>query len=67
MVNKKDLIFMSESAIISIIRKFALKNSEKDDIHGFLHVERVYKTCINIGNRLGANILVLKIRKWRLL
>ena len=52
---------MSESAIISKIRKFALKNSEKDDIHGFLHVERVYKTCINIGNRLGANILVLKI------
>jgi len=52
---------MSESAIISIIRKFALKNSEKDDIHGFLHIERVYKTCINIGKRLGANILVLKI------
>ena len=52
---------MSESAIISKIRKFALKNSEKDDIHGFLHVERVYNTCINIGNRLGANILVLKI------
>ncbi len=52
---------MSESAIISKIRKFALRNSEKDDIHGFLHVERVYNTCIKLGNKLEANILVLKI------
>ncbi|MFW9820182.1 MAG: HD domain-containing protein [Candidatus Thorarchaeota archaeon] len=45
----------------SKIRNFALNNSERDDIHGFIHVERVYDFCINIGMKLNANIDILKI------
>ncbi|MHA1526511.1 MAG: HD domain-containing protein, partial [Promethearchaeota archaeon] len=35
--------------------------SEKNDIHGFAHVERVYNTCVKIGKKLNANLNVLKI------
>ncbi|MFX1392398.1 MAG: HD domain-containing protein [Promethearchaeota archaeon] len=52
---------MSESKLILKIRNFAEKNSERDDIHGFAHVERVYNICVQIGKKLGANLLVLKI------
>lgn len=52
---------MSEKEIILKIRRFAEKNSEKDDIHGFAHVERVYNLCVQIGKKLGANLLILKI------
>jgi len=52
---------MLEKEFISAVRDFAIKNSEKDDIHGFPHVERVYNMCVQIGNELNANLLVLKI------
>jgi uncharacterized protein len=52
---------MSDDNIISIVRKFAVENSEKNDIHGFAHVERVYNTCVKIGKKLNANLNVLKI------
>jgi len=52
---------MLEDEIVLKIRNYALKNSEKNDIHGFSHVERVYNTCVNIGKKLTANMKVLKI------
>ncbi|MFX0073211.1 MAG: HD domain-containing protein [Candidatus Hermodarchaeota archaeon] len=52
---------MSENNIFSKIRKFAANNSEKDDIHGFGHVKRVYTMSIKIGKELNANLNILKI------
>lgn len=52
---------MLEKEIISIVKKYAYKKSEKDDIHGFPHVERVLNLCLQIGKELGANLLILKI------
>ncbi len=52
---------MLDNVIISRIRSFAIKNSEKNDIHGFSHVERVYNTCVKIGQKLNANMRILKI------
>lgn len=46
---------------LSKIRSFALNNSGKDDIHGFIHVERVYDLSIKIGKELNANLDILKI------
>ena len=51
---------MNYDKIILKVRNFACDNSEKDDIHGFAHVERVLKTCIEIGTNLNANLFVLK-------
>ena len=52
---------MLEKEIFLKIRNFALENSEKNDIHGFSHVERVYNTAIKIGHILNANMKVVKI------
>ena len=52
---------MLKNEFISIVRNYTYQNSEKDDIHGFLHVERVFNLCLQIGRELGANLLVLKI------
>ncbi len=52
---------MLEKKLLSEVWNFALKNSEKDDIHGFSHTERVYELCVKIGNGLKANLFVLKI------
>ena len=52
---------MLEDEIILKIRKYALENSEKNDIHGFSHVQRVYNTCVKIGKELNANMKVLEI------
>ena len=52
---------MLEKKLLSEVRNFALKNSERDDIHGFSHTERVYELCVKIGNGLKANLFVLKI------
>jgi len=52
---------MLDNKSISKIKKFAFDNSEKDDIHGFNHVKRIYDTCIKIGEKLNANIELLKI------
>ena len=51
---------MIDNNIISKVRKFTFDNSEKDDIHGFNHVERVYEIFIKIGEKLDANIDLLK-------
>ena len=52
---------MPDDNYISQIKDFAIINSERDDIHGFKHIERVYNTCIHIGKEMHANLLVLKI------
>ncbi|MFX0080564.1 MAG: HD domain-containing protein [Candidatus Hodarchaeota archaeon] len=52
---------MLEKEIISIVRSYAINNSEKDDIHGFPHVDRVYNICLQLGKELGANLFVLEI------
>ena len=52
---------MSDDNLISTVRKFAVENSEKNDIHGYAHVERVYNTCVKIWGKLNANLNVLKI------
>lgn len=52
---------MSDNNLISIVRKFAVENSEKNDIHGYAHVERVYNTCVKVGKKLNANLKVLQI------
>jgi len=52
---------MLDNKTLSLIRDFAFNNSEKDDIHGFLHVERVYNLCLKLGKELNANLSVLQI------
>jgi uncharacterized protein len=52
---------MLENNVISKIREFAIDNYEKDDIHGFLHVERVLNLCLQLGKHLNANLLILEI------
>jgi uncharacterized protein len=52
---------MLEKEIVSIVREYAFKNSKKDDIHGFPHVERVLNLCLQLGKELEANLFVLEI------
>lgn len=52
---------MYEKDITSIVKDFVYNNSEKDDIHGYPHVIRVYDLCLKIGKELSANLLVLKL------
>lgn len=52
---------MISNNILSKIRNFAYNNSEKNDIHGFKHVERVLKLSLEIGTALNANLPVIKI------
>ncbi|MFX1238168.1 MAG: HD domain-containing protein [Promethearchaeota archaeon] len=52
---------LNQIDVLTLVRDFSYQNSEKDDIHGFAHVERVFKTCIEIGIKLNANIFLLKI------
>ncbi len=52
---------MSDENLISLVKAYSIKHYEKSDIHGFPHVERVYKTCIETGKKLNANLLILKI------
>ena len=56
-----EVISLSEEEILLIVKKYALENSENNDIHGFPHVERVYNLCLQIGKELGANLFLLKI------
>jgi len=51
---------MLSNEILSKIRTFAYNNSEKNDIHGFTHVERVLKLSLEIGIVLNANLPVIK-------
>ncbi len=43
------------------VKNFAKKNSLDDDIHGFEHVKRVYKLCLEIGKKYNANLYILEI------
>ena len=52
---------MISNDILSKVRTFAYNNSEKNDIHGFKHVERVLKLSSEIGTVLNANLTVIKI------
>jgi uncharacterized protein len=52
---------MNKEELLKSVRKYVKKYSSIDDIHGFGHVKRVFKTCNRIGNELDANMLVLKI------
>ena len=52
---------MNNNEILSKVRTFAYNNSEKNDIHGFTHVERVLKLSSEIGTALNANLPVIKI------
>ena len=52
---------MHTNEILSKVRTFAYNNSEKNDIHGFMHVERVLKISSEIGTVLNANLPVIKI------
>jgi len=52
---------MLDNEIFLKIRHFAIENSENNDIHGFSHVERVYNNCVKIGQKLNANMKILKI------
>ncbi len=52
---------MNVDEILSAVRTFAYNNSENDDLHGFKHVERVLKLCVQIGTALNANLLTIKI------
>jgi uncharacterized protein len=52
---------MNIKAIIAEVHSFAYNNSEKNDIHGFTHVERVFKLSSEIGAVLNANLQVIKI------
>jgi len=52
---------MNSNEILSKVRLFAYNNSEKNDIHGFAHVERVLKLSSELGIVLSANLLVIKI------
>lgn len=52
---------MNYDEILLKVRKFAYDNSDKDDIHGFKHVERVLKVSLEIGTTLNANLVVIKI------
>ncbi|NVM16434.1 MAG: HD domain-containing protein [Candidatus Lokiarchaeota archaeon] len=47
--------------MISKIKEFAIKNSENNDIHGFDHVERVFRLSNFIGEKINANLKILKI------
>jgi len=52
---------MTSNKILSKVKTFAYNNSEKNDIHGFTHVERVLKLSSEIGTVLSANLPVIKI------
>ena len=52
---------MIKKDIVQAAKDFAVSCSKKDDIHGFAHVQRVYDTCIEIGEALSSNMLVLEI------
>jgi len=52
---------MRKQEILSIVKKFAIDKTAKDDIHGFSHIMRVLSLCLDIGKKLGANLFVLEI------
>lgn len=51
---------MNEQELLENIKNFTLQKIPPNDIHGYGHTERVYQMCVEIGHKLGANLLVLK-------
>jgi len=52
---------MKKNNILPLVRNFSIENSLDNDIHGFEHTKRVYKTSMTIGKSVGANLFLLKI------
>jgi len=52
---------MIEQKMRLIIKQFSKDNMGDDAIHGFSHVKRVLNSCLYIGKKLNANLLVLEI------
>ncbi len=52
---------MNDEEMLSAVRTFAYNNSDKDDLHGFKHIERVLNLSVQIGTALNANLLIIKI------
>ena len=52
---------MDDHDFILIVKRFSSENSDQDDIHGYPHVERVFKTCVDLGIQMNANMRILKI------
>ncbi|MFX1464740.1 MAG: HD domain-containing protein [Promethearchaeota archaeon] len=46
---------------VSSVKKYASKNSEDNEIHGFLHVERVFNLCFRLGKIMNTNLIILEI------
>ena len=44
-----------------IITQFSKDLMGEDCIHGFSHVKRVLNSCLNIGKKLNANLIILEI------
>lgn len=59
-VKSGNIVGDNSRSLFEIIRKYALANSEKDEIHGFPHTQRVYNQCIKIGEKLNADLKILK-------
>jgi len=51
---------MNEQEVLEKIKNFVLQKIPPDDIHGFGHTKRVYQICIEIGQKLGADLFILK-------
>lgn len=43
------------------ITQFSKDKMGEDVIHGFSHVKRVLNSCLNIGKKLNANLIILEI------
>jgi len=52
---------MIEQEMTLIIKRFSKDNMGNDVIHGFSHVNRVLNSCLYIGKKLNANLLILEI------
>ncbi|TXT63508.1 MAG: putative hydrolase [Promethearchaeota archaeon] len=51
---------LTNDTILSIVEKYARKNSLEDDIHGFAHVKRVLTLSLKIGEHYNPKDLILK-------
>ena len=52
---------MNDQEALKRIKNFVVQNIHSDDFHGYGHTKRVYEMALEIGQKLGANILVLKV------
>ncbi|HDZ18770.1 hypothetical protein LCGC14_1971580 [marine sediment metagenome] len=52
---------MIEQEMCLTITQFSKDKMGEDVIHGFSHVKRVLNSCLNIGKKLNANLIILEI------